>query len=81
LERWNSTKGLRIDFAWGGHPIDGDAICEAVYAHALMSFSDGVWRAFLEPQDRSSLGFRDNDEAAFASGDLERLKSLHNPFL
>jgi hypothetical protein len=45
-----------------------------------MRLASRIRRVFPEPQDSSFPGFTHLDEAAFASGSLKRLKSLHGSF-
>jgi len=71
------AKHLGVDLSGGVHPINGEVVCRAIDADALMGLGGGIGGFFSEPKDGAFIGFLDIDEAAFAGRVLKGLKFNH----
>ena len=73
FEGGNSTKGFRVDFPGNGSPEDGDAVRQAVDAHAVFR----VRCRLFEPEDCSVVGLFHVNESVAASDILKCFELLH----
>src|SRR5271165_5863740 len=76
FESGNGTKGFRIDFPWNGSPEDGDAVRQAVDAHAVFRVHCGLF----EPEDCSVVRFFNVNKSVAASDILKCFELLHTSF-
>src|SRR5580692_4265917 len=76
LQCGNRAKSFRIYLPRNGGPENGDAVGEAVDAHAVF----GVFRGLLEPQNCSVICFFNVHETVAAGDVLKCFEFLHAGF-